>query len=218
MKFVKIPGKDFEMQTTPVTQSQWQKVMGNNPSFFKGDNNPVERVSFYDVEEFIKKLNESQNEYTYRLPTKDEWVYCALGNEEPVKESELSDYAWYLENSDGRTHPVGLKKPNSFGLYDTLGNVWEWNSMAIEGTYDSYRGLRGGSWGSFARYCRVARRNRVLPDARYEYFGFRLARIERSELLRSNSLPSIACDSRAEVQKLLKQIKIKIQKIEELLK
>jgi len=215
VKFVKIPGKEFEMQTTPVTQSQWREVMGDNPSYFKGDNNPVERVSFYDVERFIKKLNESQKEYTYRLPTEDEWVYAALANEEPVKESELENYAWYYKNSGDTTHPVGLKKPNSFGLYDTLGNVWEWNSSVAK---ESYFGLRGGSWGSHARGCRVAGRDGVAPSYRGGGVGFRLARTERSELLPSISLPSSECDSRAEIKELLKQIKLKIRKIEGLLK
>lgn len=123
--------ESFEMGQFPVTQSQWEAVMGNNPSYFKGENNPVECVSWNDAQEFIKKLNDEDTEYTYRLPTEAEWEYCARGGTTTAyhfsdSPKDLGDYAWFYDNSGGTTHPVGEKKPNQYGLYDMLGNVWEW--------------------------------------------------------------------------------------------
>lgn len=135
-QFVEInrgPGTKFEICEAPVTQAQYEMVMGNNPSYFKdsGPDAPVETVSFNDAQAFIKKLNEIQNEYTYRLPTEEEWEYaCRAGSTTDYffgnDESDLKDYAWYCENSDNKTHPVKQKKPNAWGLYDMHGNVWEW--------------------------------------------------------------------------------------------
>lgn len=122
MEFVKIPGKDYEMQDAPVTQKEWTKVMGNNPSYFKGKNNPVETVSWNDCQEFIKKLNESQKEYMYSLPTEEQWEYCAKS----CDEIDVLKQAWCWENSKSKTNPVKKKKPNKLGLYDMLGNCWEW--------------------------------------------------------------------------------------------
>lgn len=133
MKFIKIPDQDYEMAETQCTQSEWEKVMGNNPSYFKGENNPVERVSYDDVQAFIKKLNEKNDGYTYRLPTEEEWEFCCrAGSDKDYcfgdDVEKLKDYAWYCENSDNKTHPVKEKKPNLFGLFDMHGNVWEWTS------------------------------------------------------------------------------------------
>jgi formylglycine-generating enzyme required for sulfatase activity len=160
----------FYMQTTQVTQAQWKAVMGNNPSGFKdcGDDCPVENVSWNDAQEFIKRLNEKEGK-PYRLPTEGEWEYaCRAGSTSQFcfgdDESLLSEYAWYINNSDNRTHPVGTKKPNAWGLYDMHGNVWEW----VQDWYGNYpsgsvtdpvgperggdRVDRGGSWD--AAYCR----------------------------------------------------------------
>jgi formylglycine-generating enzyme required for sulfatase activity len=210
VNFVKIPGRHFEMQTTQVTQKQWVDVMGNNPSYFKGDDLPVERVSFYDVEDFIKKLNDQQSDWVYRFPTEDEWLSCCI-EEKDLNEEAVLEYAWCDENSNGTTHPVGLKKPNSLGLYDMIGNVWEWNSTIIVG---SNRGLRGGSWYSGARGCRVARRGWAIPSARSEFVGFRLARTALSfALLPSNPLS----DPHAiKTRKLIGQIRAKLTKLEKL--
>jgi formylglycine-generating enzyme required for sulfatase activity len=122
--------KPFYMQTTEVTQAQWKAVMGNNPSYFKGNDLPVETVSWDDAQEFIKKLSAKEG-VKYRLPTEAEWEYaCRAGSTTKFyfgeDESKLDEYAWYHNNSDGKTHPVGQKKPNAWGLYDMHGNVWEW--------------------------------------------------------------------------------------------
>ncbi len=126
-KFIQVPGSTAFMADAPVTQEQYEQIMGKNPSYFKeGDTtqNPVEQVSWHDAQEFIKKLNESQAEYTYRLPTEAEWEACA----KPCDTQNVQDIAWCYENSDGKTHPVRQKLPNDLGFYDMLGNVWEWCS------------------------------------------------------------------------------------------
>lgn len=139
---------NFYIGKYEVTQEQWRSIMGSNPSglAFKGcDSCPVESVSWFDVQEFIKKLNHLTGR-TFRLPTEAEWEYAALGGERrhDLKilgkhysgSNKIGDVAWYLENSNRRTHPVGLKKPNELGLYDMSGNVWEWCSD----WYGRYRG------------------------------------------------------------------------------
>jgi formylglycine-generating enzyme required for sulfatase activity len=118
-----------------VTQQQYEKVMGTNPSTTKGPQNPVEKVSWNDAVEFCRKLSalpaEKSAGYVYRLPTEAEWEYaCRAGTQTAYSfgdsESELGDYAWYDKNAGGTTHPVGSKKPNAWGLYDMHGNVFEW--------------------------------------------------------------------------------------------
>jgi formylglycine-generating enzyme required for sulfatase activity len=186
--------KPFYMQTMPVTQGQWQKVMGNNPSHFKGDDNcPVENVSWNDVQEFISKLNSMEREDRYRLPTEAEWEYaCRTGSttaycfgDDP---GHLGEYAWYSSNSGSKTHPVGQKTPNAWGLYDMHGNVWEWvqdrcgdylsgNVTDPEGLSSGWgRVIRGGSWGSDARLCRSAYFSGDDPESRSLIHGFRLLR------------------------------------------
>lgn len=127
--------KSFEMGVFEVTQEQYEKVMGKNPSKFKGANNPVEQVSWNDAVEFCRKLSELREENTaghvYRLPTEAEWEYaCRSGTSTSYSfgndKSELGEYAWYKDNSGEKTHPVGKKKPNAWGLYDMHGNVFEW--------------------------------------------------------------------------------------------
>jgi formylglycine-generating enzyme required for sulfatase activity len=182
----------FYLGTYPVTQREWKAVMGDNPSKFKGDDLPVEQVSWNDIQEFIKKLNEKEDTDKYRLPSEAEWEYaCRAGTTTKYSfgdsESELGDYAWYLDNAGDKTHPVGRKKPNSWGLYDVHGNVWEWvqdswhsnyNGAPNDGSaWESGGGVfRGGSCSDYARRCRSAVRLRFDPRFRGSVLGFRLLR------------------------------------------
>jgi formylglycine-generating enzyme required for sulfatase activity len=188
----------FYLQSTAVTQWQWEKVMVDNPSKFKdcGDDCPVERVSWDDAQEFKKKLNEIEGADKYRLPTEAEWEYaCRAGTATEFffgdDADKLGEYAWYDDNSEDVTHPVGQKKPNPWGLYDMNGNVLEWveddwhakykgapaNGSAWVGKRrGAARVLRGGSWFLFARNCRAAIRGGSGPDDRNYDVGFRLAR------------------------------------------
>ncbi len=178
-----------------VTREQWFEVMGSNPSNFKGDDLPVEQVSWDDVQEFIKKLNEIEGTNKYRLPSEAEWEYaCRAGTTTRYyfgdDESRLKDYAWYIDNSNQKTHSVGQKKPNPWGLYDMYGNVWEWcqdryhsdyngapsDGSAWESGSSSSRVVRGGCWRDDARYCRSAFRSRNVPRLRYGGVGFRILR------------------------------------------
>ena len=167
MKFVKVTDT-LEMATTQVTQKLWQKHMENNPSYFKGKNNPVETVSFNDCENFLKVINAKSKCFTYRLPTEDEWEFAAKS----CYEQNTKEIAWCSENSDNTTHPVSTKLPNELGIYDMLGNVFEWTSSKK----GSYRVIRGGSWGNGARYLRSAYRNNESADYRFDDVGFRLVR------------------------------------------
>jgi formylglycine-generating enzyme required for sulfatase activity len=184
--------KGFYLQTTEVTQRQWEAVMGTNPSHFKGPDRPVEMVSWRDAQEFLKKLNAKEKDSRYRLPSEAEWEYaCRAGGQEPDEAANLDEVAWWLMNSNRETHPVGQKKPNAWGLFDMRGNVWEW----VEDWYgwDTYAKsrqldpagpgsgffwvLRGGSW-RFANTVdfRCARRGCRGPGFRVSYVGFRCAR------------------------------------------
>ena len=187
--------KSFYLGIYPVTQKEWKEIMGANPSYFKGDNLPVEHVSWNDVQEFINKLNKRESTGKYRLPSEAEWEYAVRAGTNTRysfedDESEREDHAWYSENSEGRTHPVGQKKPNPWGLYDMHGNVWEWVQDEWHDSYDSPptdgsawedgngadRVLRGGSWDIFAWYCRSAIRYGDDPGNHYLVLGFRLLR------------------------------------------
>jgi len=195
--------KGFYMQTTQVTQKQWQAVMGNNPSHFKNDENcPVEQVSWDDVQEFIRKLNEKEGTDKYRLPSEAEWEYaCRAGTITPFYFGKClsTDQANYdgnypLEGCPNgifreKTVPVGSFPANAWGLYDMHGNVWEWvaDIYSNEGVYigeqtdpiytgsGSRRVNRGGSWRSSAQLCRSARRLSNSPVSRGNDLGFRLA-------------------------------------------
>lgn len=186
---------DFYIGKYQITQGQWNKVMGENPSNFsnRGDNCPVEQVSWNDVQEFIRTLN-AQSGKNYRLPTEAEWEYAARSGGKAEKwagtsnELSLGDYAWCSDNSGNKTHPVGKKKPNSLGIYDMTGNIWEWCSDWYGDEYygesprdnpggpssGSERVLRGGSWYFNSFYARTSYRSAIEPDYRYNYLGFRL--------------------------------------------
>ncbi len=173
-----------------VTQALWRAVMGSNPSKFKGDNLPVEQVSWNDCQTFINRLN-SYTGRNFRLPTEAEWEFAARGGNysrhyKYSGSNYIGDVAWYDGNSSNRTHPVGTKQPNELGLYDMSGNVYEWCSDWY-GSYSSYsqsnptgpnsgsdRVDRGGSWGGSARYCRSSYRGNLTPDGRYFNLGLRL--------------------------------------------
>lgn len=185
--------KGFYMGVTEVTQGQWREIMGSNPSNFKGDNLPVEQVSWNDCQEFIRKLNLQEGGNKYRLPTEAEWEYaCRAGSTSRFcfgdSDGSLEQYAWYNSNSSNKTHPVAQKKPNEWGLYDMHGNVWEWCQDWF-GDYPSghvadpdgpssgsFRVRRGGSWFSYAGVCRSASRHDGTPGGRGGHLGFRLAR------------------------------------------
>ncbi|MDR1055744.1 MAG: SUMF1/EgtB/PvdO family nonheme iron enzyme [Prevotellaceae bacterium] len=173
-----------------VTQAQWKVVMGNNPSKFKGDNLPVERVNWDDVQEFIKKLNAATRK-NYRLPTEAEWEFAARGGNKSraYKYSggnDLNKVVWYTDNSKYRTHAVGSKSPNELGIYDMSGNIWEWcgdwyGAYSISAQQDpvgassgSSRVIRGGGWSDYAAGCSVAFRYYNNPSNRYNYLGFRM--------------------------------------------
>jgi formylglycine-generating enzyme required for sulfatase activity len=209
MRFVQIPAGRFEMGSTigpgehpvhpvtiasfwmgvtEVTQAQWQAVMGSNPSHFQqaGPNAPVEMVSWSDAQAFIARLNAREPDRQYRLPSEAEWEYaCRVGRKEdpyaPVEEA-----AWVKENSGGTTHPVGLKRPNGYGLYDMFGNVAEWcedtyypshegaprDGSARKGDAAAYHTLRGGGWDLPAFFIHAALRG---PYSEIHRLGFRLA-------------------------------------------
>ncbi len=182
----------FEMGKYPITQAQYKAVMGNNPSRFKGDNLPVESISWHDAVEFCRRLSRQTGQH-WRLPTEAEWEYACLagstgkycfGNNETL----LKDYAWYGKNSDSKTHPVGEKLPNNWGLHDMHGNVWEWcqdwyapyssnTATDPQGPADGdYRVLRGGSWVSDRGIARAVFRDYYFPAFRDLNIGFRVVR------------------------------------------
>ena len=182
----------FYLGKYQVTQAQWQKVMGNNPSHFKGDDLPVESVSYNDAYTFIAKLNAQHDGYTYRLPTEAEWEYAARAGTTGHYAGDLDGMAWYGSNSGKRTHPVGGKQPNAFGLYDMHGNVWEWIEDWYQGSYadaptdgsarlrveeQTYRVLRGGSWENYPETCRSGSRGKNVPEFRGSLVGFRLVAV-----------------------------------------
>ena len=184
----------FSMGKYEVTQKQWREVMGSDPSelYFKGcDQCPVERVSWIDIQEYLKKINEKTGK-KYRLPTEAEWEFAARGGNQSKNytysgSNDLKSVAWFTENSESKTHPVGQKQANELGLFDMSGNVWEWCSDWYSSSYSSgavsnptgavtgaNRVFRGGSWGHNAASCRSANRNFNTPTIRSFHVGFRV--------------------------------------------
>jgi formylglycine-generating enzyme required for sulfatase activity len=186
--------KPFYMGKYPVTQKQWGKIMVEyNPTDFFGEDRPIESVSWYNAQEFIRVLNQKENTYKYRLPSETEWEYaCRAGSHTRYyfgdNESNLNEYAWYNKNACTETHPVGQKKPNLWGLYDMPGNVEEWCQDKWHNKYEgapsdgsawevggtSERISRGGSWYYYAWNCRSADRGWYDPEVRRRDLGFRL--------------------------------------------
>jgi len=177
--------KDFYIGKYLITQAQYKKIMGKEPSFFKGDNLPVERVSWHDAVAFCKKVGG-------RLPTEAEWEFAARGGNKSKGyiysgSNNINEVAWYSNNSGGTTRVVGTKAPNELGTHGMSGNVWEWCNDwysfypevpvsdpkgPIRGTF---RVIRGGSWSSFARVgLRNAIRDYILPNLSSQYWGFRV--------------------------------------------
>jgi formylglycine-generating enzyme required for sulfatase activity len=183
--------RPFEMGKCQVTQAEYEAVMAANPSYSLGPNLPVEGVSWDDVQKFCEAVNSKGDGYHYRLPTEAEWEYAARAGDNSCRYGPLVEVAWFGDNSGGRTHPVGEKKPNAFGLYDTLGNVWEWVQDWYGILYYShspesdpkgpasgeYRVSRGGSWRGVVRgHARVSSRYKLKPNVRSIVVGFRCAR------------------------------------------
>jgi formylglycine-generating enzyme required for sulfatase activity len=176
----------FFIDKFEVTQEQFGKVMGNNPSDFNGKNLPVEQVTWYEARDYCKAVGQ-------RLPTEAEWEKAARAGTVTVYtwgDVMDGDYAWYWDNSKRKTHPVGSRNPNALGLHDMSGNVWEWvadyyidNYYATspranpQGPFTSkYRVIRGGSWRDLPGSLRTTRRNYDLPAGRFNHIGFRCAK------------------------------------------
>jgi len=191
--------KGFWIAKNQTTQGQWEKVMGRNPSYFKevGSDAPVERVRWNEATAFCARLNKLAPPgigWRYSLPTEAQWEYaCRAGSTTRFgfgdDDADLAEYSWLDANSDNKPHPVGLKKPNAWGIHDMHGNVWEW----CEDTYSdypnapvtdpmgaasgTYRVYRGGSWFNKPELARSANRNWDIGAIRYFFVGFRLARV-----------------------------------------
>lgn len=182
---------NYSIGQTEVTQALWLAVMGSNPSYFQGDQRPVEKVCWNDCQEFITKLNNITGQ-NFRLPTEAEWEYAARGGKQSrgykySGSNDISDVAWYGSNSNHKTHDVATKKPNELGIYDMTGNVWEWcqdwygdyssvsQTNPTGASSGSSRVHRGGSWSDDARLCRVSLHNGYNPINYFGFLGMRLA-------------------------------------------
>jgi formylglycine-generating enzyme required for sulfatase activity len=182
--------RPFRMSTTEVTQRQWMQIMESNRSNHMGDDLPVEKVSWPGASEFCKRLSIKEG-VTYRLPTEAEWEYaCRAGSDSPFGGTgQIDDMAWYEANSGGQTHPVGLKNPNAWGLFDMHGNVAEWCSDFYAPEYPDgeavdptgplegkYRVVRGGSYAYFPASSRSAARSSLPESYQVPHTGFRVVK------------------------------------------
>ncbi|ACD94891.1 formylglycine-generating enzyme family protein [Trichlorobacter lovleyi] len=184
---------DFMIAKYEVTQGQWKQFMGNRPSNFRdcGDSCPVEQVSWNEVQQFIQRLNR-QTGLQFRLPSEAEWEYaCRSGGKQEkfCGGNDIDVLAWHHDNSDGRPHPVGQKKPNGLGIYDMSGNVWEWVQDWFDTSYysksprmnpqgpttSSEKAVRGGCWDCEPKCIRASIRYWFAPNGRFSGLGFRLA-------------------------------------------
>ncbi|TDB74149.1 formylglycine-generating enzyme family protein [Micromonospora sp. KC723] len=186
----------YQLAAVPVTQALYARVTGQWPSAAGGDRLPVESVSWRDAVRFCNSLSrqeglppvyrldddgvEADGTGGYRLPTEAEWEHaCRAGTTGP-RYGPLDEIAWHRGNAEGRPHPVGGRQPNAWGLYDMLGNVWEWCWDIYDAeVYDSYRVLRGGGWFDQPWSCRASVRRRSHPTLRIDDLGFRIARSPR---------------------------------------
>ena len=204
--FIELPS-GLLMAKTPITQAQWREVMGTDPSYLKGDDRPVERVSWHDALEFCSKTET-------RLPTEEEWEYAYRAGSTTAwyngdDKRKVDEIAWFDGNSGSQTQPVGQKQPNAWGLHDMAGNVWEWcwdqlgsNRVSRGGSWINdassthaasrnygggpgyrysiigFRVVKGGSWYTFASDTRAVASNYEHPDDRGERIGFRVVREE----------------------------------------
>ena len=169
--------KGFWMGVTAVTQEAYQRVMGTNPSQFKGAKLPVETVDWTQAQNYCLTVG-------MRLPTEAEWEYAARAGTTGAKYGHVDTIAWYYNNSGSKTHEVGQKAPNAWGLYDMLGNVYQWTGDWADDyqsssetdprpIFGTYRMLRGVPWGLGAQRARASERFWLLPDYRYNFVGFR---------------------------------------------
>jgi formylglycine-generating enzyme required for sulfatase activity len=160
-----IVNKGFWIGRTEVTQRAFQKVMGQNPSRYQGASLPVEQVDWNSAEKYCKAVG-------MRLPTESEWEFAAFGGTSTPRYGPLNDIAWFDGNSADKTHPVGTRKPNNYGLFDMLGNVWEW--VEDQSNVDPQRRImKGGSFYNISRDLRVPNRETPLDDIRHRNIGFR---------------------------------------------
>jgi formylglycine-generating enzyme required for sulfatase activity len=183
----------FYMLETEVTQEQWESIMGKNPSNFKGKKLPVEKVSWTDCQLFVEGLSKlaagkAPRGYKFSLPTEAQWEYaCRAGTTGAYAADDLDQMAWYEKNSDRKTHEVGTKQANAWGLYDMHGNVWEWCTDwygdyptgkvtdPVGASSGRCRVLRGGSWVTVAGYCRSAYRANYMPGGASFFWGVRVS-------------------------------------------
>jgi formylglycine-generating enzyme required for sulfatase activity len=198
--------RGFYLQTTEVSQAQWQAVMGINPSEYRGDDLPVHNISWIDAKKFIRRLNQLEGDTLYQLPSEAQWEYaCRAGSQKAFAngaltvpgsavDSLLDKVGWYKANARQAPHPAASKSPNAWGLYDMHGNVWEWTEDWWESWYGKFSGspvndplgppkgrfkiYRGGGWFAEAPYQRCASRRRAEPGSKSPGIGFRIARSE----------------------------------------
>ena len=167
----------FQMSATEVTQQVWESAMGDNPSDFRGASYPVEHVSWNDAQDFVDKLNQRRDGFTYRLPTEAEWEYAARADQPPP--ADPAPFAWFGlaagTSRSARPQPVGGKKPNGWALHDMLGNVAEWCEDWYSPNYQ--RVIRGGSWLDSEGSLRVSARGKAVPTTKDYAIGIRLARV-----------------------------------------